>query len=82
LNREGPLSKRRTDDEYIESFHSRLRDEFPERVDFESVPDARARATWFRRDYNTIRPHSSIEYKTPREFSKECDKNGTIKNSS
>jgi putative transposase len=64
---------------YIESFHSRLRDEFLERVEFESVPDARAKASWFRREYNTIRPHSSIEYKTPREFSDECDKDGVIK---
>jgi putative transposase len=59
---------------YIESFHSRLRDEFLERVEFESVPDARAKAGWFRREYNTIRPHSSIGYKTPREFGEECDR--------
>jgi putative transposase len=58
---------------YIESFHSRLRDEFLERVEFESVPDARAKAGWSRREYNTIRPHSSIGYKTPREFREECD---------
>lgn len=67
---------------YIESFHSRLRDEFLERVEFESVPDARAKANWFRREYNTIRPHSSIDYKTPREFSEECDKKSLIKDSS
>jgi transposase InsO family protein len=42
---------------------------FLERVEFESVVDARTKATWFRREYNTIRPHSSIDYKTPREFS-------------
>jgi putative transposase len=59
---------------YIESFHSRLRDEFLERVEFESVADARAKATWFRREYNTIRPHSSIGYRTPREFGEECDR--------
>lgn len=59
---------------YIESFHSRLRDEFLERVEFESVTDARAKGGWFRREYNTIRPHSSIGYKTPREFSEECDR--------
>jgi len=59
---------------YIESFHSRLRDEFLERVEFESVADARARGGWFRREYDTIRPHSSIGYKTPRGFSEECDR--------
>jgi putative transposase len=64
---------------YIESFHSRLRDEFLERVEFESVPDARAKAGWFRREYNTIRPHSSIGYKTPREFGEECDRRAAAK---
>jgi putative transposase len=63
---------------YIESFHSRLRDEFLERVEFESVADARAKGSWFRREYNTIRPHSSIGYKTPREFSEECDRRKLI----
>ena len=59
---------------YIESFHSRLRDEFLEREEFESVADARARAAWIRREYNTVRPHSSLGYKTPREFSAACDR--------
>jgi len=43
---------------YIESFHSRLRDEFLEREEFESVADARAKGAWYRREYNTVRPHS------------------------
>jgi transposase InsO family protein len=59
---------------YIESFHSRFRDEFLEREVFESVPDAKEKGEWFRREYNTVRPHSSIEYKTPRQFSEECDR--------
>jgi transposase InsO family protein len=58
---------------YIESFHSRLRDEFLECEEFESVADARARAAWWRRQYNTVRPHSGLGYKTPKEFSSECD---------
>ena len=57
----------------IESFHSRLRDEFWERVEFASVPDARAKASWYRREYNTVRPHSSLGYATPEEFSAACD---------
>jgi transposase InsO family protein len=61
---------------YIESFHSRLRDEFLEREEFESVADARAKASWFRRQYNTIRPHSSLRYATPKEFSAACDGKG------
>jgi transposase InsO family protein len=58
---------------YIESFHSRLRDEFFEREEFETVMDARARAKWYRREYNTVRPHSSLGYSTPKEFSAACD---------
>jgi putative transposase len=59
---------------FIESFHSRFRDEFLERVDFESAPDAKEKGEWFRREYNTVRPHSSLDYKTPRQFSEECDR--------
>ncbi len=59
---------------FIESFNSRFRDEFLEAEEFESVPDAREKGRWFRREFNTIRPHSSIGYKTPKEFSDECDR--------
>lgn len=59
---------------YIESFHSRLRDEFFNVEEFESVSDARSKATWWRREYNRIRPHSSLSYKTPETFSAECDR--------
>jgi transposase InsO family protein len=59
---------------YIESFHSRLRDEFLNCEEFESVADARARSAWWRREYNTIRPHSSLGYQTPKEFSDQCDR--------
>jgi putative transposase len=58
---------------YIESFHSRLRDEFLEREEFESVADAQAKGAWFRREYNTVRPHSSLGYATPKEFSAACN---------
>lgn len=58
---------------YIEAFHSRLRDEFLERVEFEDVADARAKASWYRREYNAVRPHSSLGYATPKEFSAACD---------
>jgi putative transposase len=68
---------------YIESFHSRLRDEFLEREEFESVADARARGAWFRREYNAVRPHSSLGYQTPKEFSAACDRGaGKAKKSS
>jgi transposase InsO family protein len=59
---------------FIESFHGKLRDEFLEREEFESEADARAKGAWWRREYNTVRPHSSLRYKTPREFREECDR--------
>jgi putative transposase len=59
---------------FCESFNSRFRDEFLEVEEFESVPDAREKGRWFRREYNTVRPHSSLGYKTPKEFSDECDR--------
>jgi putative transposase len=59
---------------FIESFNSRFRDEFLERQEFESVADAKAKGSWFRREYNTIRPHSGLSYQTPKDFSDECDR--------
>jgi putative transposase len=59
---------------FIESFHSRLRDEFLEREEFETVSDARWKGRWWRREYNAVRPHSSLGYRTPKEFSDECDR--------
>jgi transposase InsO family protein len=56
-----------------ESFNSRFRDEFLEREEFEDDEDAREKGEWFRREYNTVRPHSSLNYKTPQEFAAECD---------
>lgn len=58
---------------YIESFNSRFRDEFLEAEEFESVLDARSKARWFRREYNTVRPHSALDYQTPQEFSNACN---------
>lgn len=60
---------------FSESFNSRFRDEFLEAEEFESVADAKEKATWFRREYNTVRPHSALGYKTPKQFSDECDRN-------
>jgi putative transposase len=56
-----------------ESFNSRFRDEFLEREEFEGAKDAKEKAGWFRREYNTVRPHSSLGYKTPKQFAAECD---------
>jgi putative transposase len=56
-----------------ESFNSRFRDEFLEREEFEDERDAREKGRWYKREFNTVRPHSSLDYKTPKQFSEECD---------
>lgn len=58
---------------FIESFHSRLRDEFLDGEEFESAADAQAKGKWWKREYNTIRPHSALGYQTPKEFAAACD---------
>ena len=60
---------------FAESFHGRLRDEFLNQEVFLSVRDARVRTEAWRHWYNGERPHSSLGYKTPREFA-ACYKAG------
>lgn len=57
---------------YAESFHSKLRDEFLSREEFENVVDAQVRTSAWREDYNHHRPHSSLGYVTPSEFAARC----------
>ena len=65
---------------FIESFHSRLRDEFLDRAEFASVADAQSQANAWRHEYNTVRPHSSLGYQTPAEFSAHCKEASEKKN--
>ena len=53
---------------YAESFHSRFRDEFLNREEFENVAEARRRTAAWKDDYNHHRPHGSLGYTTPTEF--------------
>jgi putative transposase len=53
---------------YIESFNGRLRDECLNAELFSDLLDARRKLENWRRDYNEIRPHSSIGNLTPIEF--------------
>jgi putative transposase len=57
---------------YAESFHSKLRDEFLDREEFESEPQARELGMLWKGEYNTERPHSSLGYMTPAEFAATC----------
>lgn len=53
---------------FIESFNGRLRDELLNVSIFVSLADARAKLSWWRTDYNTVRPHSSLADRTPGDF--------------
>jgi putative transposase len=50
---------------FIESFHGRLRGEFLNETLFTSLAQACAALEEWRRDYNTVRPHSRIDWLTP-----------------
>jgi putative transposase len=59
---------------YAESFHSKLRDEFLDREEFESEGQARALGVLWKEEYNSERPHSSLGYQTPGEYSATCER--------
>ncbi len=53
---------------YTESFNSRLRDQLLDRELFTSLLEARVLLEGHRQEHNEVRPHSSLEYETPRAF--------------
>jgi putative transposase len=57
-----------TDNAYIESFNGKFRTECLNTNWFLSLDEAREKCEAWRRDYNDVRPHSSIGGKTPREL--------------
>jgi putative transposase len=64
-----------TDNAFIESFNSRVRQECLNQHWFLTVKDAVTKVEAWREDYNTQRPHRSLGYLTPHEFA-----NSTLKN--
>ena len=50
---------------YNESFNGKLRDELLNREIFYSLREVQVLTEWWRREYNTIRPHSSLGYRPP-----------------
>ncbi len=54
---------------HVESFHGRLRDECLNVSWFRTLNDVRLTIDRWRHEYNCERPHSSLDYRTPREFS-------------
>jgi putative transposase len=53
---------------WIESFNARVRDEFLNVQVFWGLADLREAANAWLIDYNELRPHSSLNYLTPKEF--------------
>lgn len=60
---------------YIESFHSRFRDECLNREWFHSGTEAAHVIECWRQQYNTERPHSSLGYRTPAQVAAEATLN-------
>jgi putative transposase len=56
---------------FIESFNGRLRDEFLNETLFTSLAQARIALEEWRRDYNTVRPHSRIGWLTPAAYTEQ-----------
>ena len=52
----------------VESFNGRLREECLNLSWFQNLFDARRKIAAWRKEYNEERPHSSLGYKTPKEF--------------
>ena len=50
---------------YIESFNGKFRDEFLNMEYFDTLLEAKILTERWRKEYNTIRPHSSLGYKPP-----------------
>ena len=50
---------------YVESFNGKFRDELLDGEIFTTLQEARVLTNWWRRQYNHIRPHSSLGYRPP-----------------
>ena len=50
---------------YVESFNGKLRDELLAREQFDTLLEAKVLIERWRRQYNTLRPHSSLGYRPP-----------------
>lgn len=61
---------------YIESFNDKFRDECLNMEIFKNGSEAREVIEAWRREYNELRPHSSLNYMTPSEFAAQCRNSG------
>ena len=56
----------------VESFHGRMREECLNVSWFQNLFDARRKIAAWRKEYNEERPHSSLGYRTPKEFAAQA----------
>jgi putative transposase len=56
----------------LDSFNGRLRDECLNANWFANLAEAKEKIEAWRKEYNTERPHSSLGYRTPEEFARQC----------
>ena len=61
-----------TQNAHVESFHGRLREECLAVSWFQNLFDARRKIAAWRIEYNEERPHSSLGYRTPKEFAAQA----------
>jgi putative transposase len=59
-----------TENGHIESFNGKFRDECLNENWFISLDDVRRKVEAYRVDYNEVRPHSSLDNRTPNEFAR------------
>ena len=50
---------------YVESFNGKLREELLDREIFYTLTEAQILIERWRREYNTVRPHSALGYRPP-----------------
>ena len=60
---------------YVESSNGKLRDKLVAIEVFHTQLEAKVMAEHYRRHYNTYRPHSSLSYRTPNEFTLDWNNN-------
>ena len=60
---------------FVESFNAHFKDECLNREIFDTLLEAQVLIEQFRVRYNTLRPHSSLNYLTPEEFAQQATQN-------
>ena len=65
-----------TQNAYVESFNGKFRDECLNENWFASIHEARKIIEVWRRHYNTVRPHSALDYETPAAFAEQFHRRG------